>query len=42
MGVLGIKTVAPALFPVNMVHSIKKFFKVTFLSLVPLHSFGGF
>ena len=42
MGVLGIKTVAPALLPVNMVHSIKKFFKMTTSSLVPFHSFGGF
>ena len=39
MGVLGIKTVSPVPLPVNMVHSIKKFFKVTTLSLVPLHSF---
>ena len=41
MGVLGIKTVSPALLPVNMVHSMKKFFKVTTFSLVPLHSFDG-
>ena len=43
MGVFGIKTVSPVLLPVNMIHLIKKFFfKVTTLSLVPLHSFVGF
>ena len=36
MGVLVIKTVSPVLLPVNMVHSIKYFFKVTTLNLVPL------
>ena len=43
MGILGIKTVSPVLLPVNMVHSIKKFFFLfTTLNLVLLHSFGGF
>ena len=42
MGILGIKTVSPVPLPVNMVHSIKKFLKLTTLSLVPLHSFGRF
>ena len=41
MGVFGVKTVSPVLLPVNMVHSIKKFLKVTTLSPVPLHSFDG-
>ena len=42
MGVFGIKTVSPVLLPVIMIHSIKKFLKLTTLSLVPWHSFGGF
>ena len=42
MGILGIKAVSPVPLPVNMAHSIKTFFKVTTLSLVPLHSFDGF
>ena len=42
MGIHYIKTVSPVLLPVKMVHSIKKFFKVTTLSLVAFHSFDGF